>query len=66
MEWQFIIALIVAIPLILFPAAFVWYLNVGGLYRGVKEMLARRAARKAAGRNLPDEQQGRDIGRQSG
>lgn len=24
MQWEFVVALIVAIPLILFPAAFVW------------------------------------------
>ena len=49
MEWHFLMALIVAIPLILFPAAFIWYLNVGGLYRGVKAMLAKRSARRAGG-----------------
>lgn len=44
MEWQFIVALIVAIPVILFPAAFVWYLNLGGLMQSMKQ---RRAAREA-------------------
>ena len=43
MQWQFIIALVVAIPIILFPAAFVWYLNIGGLVQAVRE--ARQAAR---------------------
>ena len=37
MEWQVILALVIVIPLILFPAAFVWYLNVGGLYAAIKE-----------------------------
>ena len=46
MEWQFIVALVVAIPIILFPAAFVWYLNVGGIYAAIKEARARRAARE--------------------
>jgi len=32
-----ILALILVIPIILFPAAFVWYLNAGGLYAAVKE-----------------------------
>jgi hypothetical protein len=45
MEWQVIVALIVAIPVILFPAAFVWYLNIGGIYAAVKEARARKAAR---------------------
>ena len=31
MSWQIIIALIVIIPVILLPVAFVWFLNFGGL-----------------------------------
>jgi len=46
MEWQFIVALVIAIPIILFPVAFVWYLNIGGIYAGIKEARARRAARE--------------------
>jgi hypothetical protein len=46
MQWEFIVALVIAIPLILFPAAFVWYLNVGGIYAAIKEARARRVARK--------------------
>ncbi len=36
MEWQMILVLLLVIPIILFPAVFVWYLNVGGLYAAVK------------------------------
>jgi hypothetical protein len=50
MEWQIIIALIVAIPVILFPAAFVWYLNIGGIYTAVKEARARKVAREKEAR----------------
>jgi hypothetical protein len=46
MQWEFIVAIIIAIPLILFPAAFIWYLNVGGIYQAVKRLVARRAARE--------------------
>jgi hypothetical protein len=46
MEWQIIIALVIAIPVILFPAAFVWYLNIGGIVNAVKEARARKAARE--------------------
>jgi hypothetical protein len=46
MEWQFIVALVIAIPIILFPVAFVWYLNIGGIYAAVKEARARRAVRE--------------------
>ncbi len=44
MEWQVIIALIVAIPVIMLPVAFVWYLNVGGIFTALKEARAKRAA----------------------
>ena len=44
MEWQFILALVIAVPIILFPAAFVWFLNVGGVYAAIKETRAKRAA----------------------
>jgi len=42
MQWELIIALVIAIPIILFPAAFVWYLNAGGLYHAVKNAIERR------------------------
>ncbi len=42
MEWQVIVALVIILPVILFPAAFVWYLNVGGVYAAVKEAGKRR------------------------
>jgi hypothetical protein len=44
MSVQVIIALVIAIPLILFPAAFIWYLNLSGVFASLK---AARAARKA-------------------
>jgi hypothetical protein len=40
-----IIALVIATPVIVLPAAFVWYLNIGGLTAAYRAM---RAARKAA------------------
>jgi len=43
MQWEFIVALVIAIPIILFPAAFVWYLDIGGVYAAVKQALKRRA-----------------------
>jgi hypothetical protein len=48
MHWEFIVALVIAIPIILFPAAFVWYLNIGGIYAAIKEARARRIAHKKA------------------
>jgi len=46
MQWEFIVALAIAIPVILFPAAFVWYLNVGGIYAAIKKAQAKRVARR--------------------
>jgi len=45
MEWEFVVALVIAIPIILFPAAFIWYLNIGGIYTAIKEARAKRAIR---------------------
>ena len=44
MQWEFIVALVIAIPIILFPAAFVWYLNMGGIYHAIKEARQKRKA----------------------
>ncbi len=46
MEWQFIVAIAVVIPVILLPVAFVWYLNLGGLYAAAREARTKRAAEK--------------------
>jgi hypothetical protein len=46
MEGQVVIALAVAIPIILFPAAFVWYLNLGGVFQAVREARARKTTEK--------------------
>jgi len=37
MEWQVILVLVLVIPIILFPAAYIWYLNIGGIYAAIKE-----------------------------
>lgn len=42
METEMIVALVVAIPVILFPAAFVWYLNIGGIIEKVRDAKAAR------------------------
>jgi hypothetical protein len=46
MEWQVIVALVLAAPLILLPVAFVWYLNVSGLYQVIRDARKRKAARE--------------------
>ncbi len=43
MEWYIILALVIGIAIILFPIAYVWYLNMGGIYAAVRESRKRRA-----------------------
>ncbi len=50
MQWELVIALVVAVPIILFPAAYMWYLNIGGINAAIKEAKARRVARQKEGR----------------
>ena len=48
MEWKLIVALVIAIPIILFPVVFIWAINISGVYSAIKEARAKRAARKKA------------------
>jgi len=45
MEWH-IMAIILAVPLITFAGIFVWFVNLGGIYRAIKRKRRERAARK--------------------
>jgi len=42
--WEFIVILVMAILIILFPVGFIWYLNIAGFYANTKEARERRAA----------------------
>ena len=46
MQWEFVVAIAVAIPVILFPAAFVWYLNIGGIFQSARGAQKTKAARE--------------------
>jgi hypothetical protein len=48
MEVHVVIALAIAIPVILFPAAFVWYVNLGGAFSALRQARAARKASKTA------------------
>lgn len=37
MEWQFVVALLVFMPVILLPAALIWYLNIGGVHAALRK-----------------------------
>lgn len=47
MEWQIVVALVIAVPIVLIPVAFVWYLNIGGIVQAVREAKALKAKRTA-------------------
>ena len=57
MQWEFVVALVIAIPIILFPAAFVWYLNIGGIHAAVKEILERRAVHRKKSKEAVEAEQ---------
>ena len=46
MHWEFIAVLIVAIPIILIPVAFIWYMNAGGIYKAIQESRKRRTTQE--------------------
>ena len=46
MEWQIIVVLVLVAPLMLFPAAFIWYVTLGGMYKELRIRHAKRATAK--------------------
>jgi hypothetical protein len=48
MSWPIIVGLVLGIPLILLPVAFVWYLNISGLYQVLKATRERKKRRAEA------------------
>jgi len=46
MEWTIILALAVMVPVILFPVAFVWFLNIAGLVALLRKKRAEKRLTK--------------------
>ena len=42
MDWVFAIALAIAVLVIFVPVAFIWFLNIGGLYHVMKEQAKKK------------------------
>lgn len=42
MNWEFVVALVIAIPVILFPVALIWYLNLGSIFSRAKEAIRKK------------------------
>ena len=47
MQWELVVALVIAIPIILL-AAYIWYLHNSGIYAASKEEVARQSRKKNA------------------
>ena len=47
MELGMVVALVIAIPIVLFPVALIWYLNIGGAVAAVREARAAKAKKVA-------------------
>lgn len=45
MQWELVVALAIAIPVILFPVAYIWYINIGGVVTAVRRVREKRVAR---------------------
>ena len=52
MAWQLIVAMVAAIPIILFPVALIWYMNVSGLFQVMREARQRARRRVALGKAI--------------
>ena len=57
MEWQVILVLVLAMPVLLFPVAFVWYLNIGGMYALIKSRREKKATQEEMTGALADNHQ---------
>ncbi len=47
MEWPVIVAIAVLVPIFLFPAALVWYVNVTGIFEVWNDRRKKAGAKKA-------------------
>ena len=48
MQWQIVVALVLAIPIAVFPVAYMSYLTLGGIYAAIRETRKRRAVAEEA------------------
>ena len=42
MQWDFIAAVVIAVPVMAFPVALIWYLNIGGMVAATRDAKARQ------------------------
>lgn len=46
MPWRVILVLVLAAPFLLFPVAFIWYVNIGGSYQVLRQWQRKRVTQK--------------------
>ena len=49
MRWELIVATVLALPLVLFPVAFIWFPTIGGIGIAARERKQAKATGKARG-----------------
>lgn len=61
MQWEFVVLLVLAVPVVLFPVALIWYLNLGGLYSALKQMRRRRLGLEVRSGQVAEDQLGTGV-----
>ena len=61
MQWELIVALVLAIPVILFPVAFVWYVNIGGIVHAAREKKVAREKKLATAKVAKQRKASKDL-----
>ena len=46
MQWELIAVIVLAVPVLLFPVAYIWYINIGGIVQAVRERQRVKATEK--------------------
>jgi len=47
MPWEIVIALVIAIPIIILPVVFIWYMNIKGVHEAIRKALEQQQIRQA-------------------
>ncbi|MBA7619903.1 hypothetical protein ES703_27245 [subsurface metagenome] len=47
MPWEVVIALVIAIPIIVLPVVFIWYMNIKGVHEAIRKAREQQQIRQA-------------------
>ena len=62
MQWEFIVALLIVIPVIIFPLALIWYVNLHGFYTKSRLYKTRNTVKERSPLNLSLAKADKDYG----